>query len=301
MARKIHCFKCGNVIADKAAAVPFHHYTGTRYFCRDCAAHEGGYTWENTDRQSKETAAGWTLSKEFEIPRAALAYIDGRETTAALEARGWIGTSDCTVWKEFKTPIYNGLQSYTKVSKSIEQITKVSEWKTNRDYGTHTNIGHRDLDRAAIDIIRTWRETLLQQLQNRMTDRENRALYGRTWTTYADRMNEYGNGWANDHGCFINLQHNTHIEYRMNKYQTAAQDNRATKYAIETTAALLDFAKIVKNNRATIAPDGLRAANRAAAEKTARRLVKIYDKWAAIATAATETPIRATAETAAAD
>ena len=70
----------------------------------------------------------------------------------------------------------------------------------------------------------------------------------------------------------------------MNKYQSAEQDNRATKYAIETTAALLDFAKAVDNNRATIADrTALKAANKAAAEKTARRLVKIYEKHTAAA------------------
>ena len=281
MAKKIHCFKCGNVINDKSAATPFKHFTGIRYFCNTCAHHMGGYTWENGARQSAPTKAGFTLSKEFEIPNRALHFIDSCETTAALESRGWIGTGDCTVWKEFKTPIYNGLQSYTKTAKAIEQITRVKEWKNDNTYGTHTNIGHNELDIDAINIIRTWRETLLQPLENAMNDDMNRALYGRTWTLYADKMNHYGYGWQADHGCFINLQHDTHIEFRMNKVISAARDNRVNKYAFETVAALVDFAKVVKNNRATLERgEPLTTANRRAAEKTAAKLEKIYIKHA---------------------
>ena len=284
------CLKCGNEIPNKNDRILVNHPTGDRYYCRHCVEilHERlessrTYSEENGKFQSKPTAQGYTISKEFEIPRT-VQYMFGRDKLdmilANMDAKGWIPTHDCTVWAECKSPIYHGLQSYNKDIKTIAKLLEVERWSHDDSYGTHTNIGHTDFNESRMETIRKWRETLITPLQNTIkNDRDGCiAIYGRYFTDYADTM---GGSPAHDHCCFINLQHSRWVEFRLNKFTSVEQDNRATKMSIEIFDNLLNFSRRVDANRAYLNGSALADANRKEAEKTATKLVKVWEAYSA--------------------
>lgn len=274
--RKCRCFHCHADLLP-GSGIAFDHTTGTRYFCSRCVDFVGSYSWENGATVSAKTAQGFTISKEFEIPRSAVRFFDPAAALAKLTSYGWIATQDSTVWRECKTPIYQSLQSYNKISRAVEKALNVSSWRCDPSYGTHTNVGHPDLD---IDIVRKWRESIFGKLQATMDENPETmvSLYGRGWTYYAGKMNEYAPGWQEDHGCFINLQHNTHVEFRLNKFQSAEQDGKVNAYCIETVGALVELCKAIKANRERLHGAELIAENKKAVEKTAAKVDNIYRK-----------------------
>ena len=296
MARKTHCIKCGAELT-KQNRIAFQHTTGTRYMCAHCASIyscAGSYSTENRTRVSKETATGATISKEMELPnKYAYTLTDSERATlnAYMTSQGWLCTPDGSVYQEWKTPIYNSLQSYSKISKTFEKLAQVSEWNDDCSYGTHTNVGHARLD---IRIIRKFYESLFCRLDVTMKGDESRVktLYGRTFTGYAQAyspdlaprsgsdgyaVNDYFT--ASEHLLAINVQHKTHIEFRLNKYISFEQDNKVSKYAIETVLACVEFCDAIRENRETLTGEKLKEKNKAAAEKASRKIDNIYRKY----------------------
>ena len=294
--RKTHCIKCGQELT-KENRIAFQHTTGTRYMCAHCASIyncAGSYSTENHLRVSKETTTGATISKEMELPRK-YAYTLSNNERATLNAymtsQGWLCTPDGSVYQEWKTPIYNSLQSYSKISKTFEKLAQVSKWRDDMSYGTHTNVGHARLD---IRVIRKFYESLFCRLYETMKSDESRVkeLYGRTFTGYAQAYNSSlaprsgSDGYAqnesfnaNEHVLAINVQHKTHIEFRLNKYISFEQDNKVSKYAIDTVLACVEFCDMIRTNRDTYTGEELKEKNRAAADKASRKIDNIYRKY----------------------
>lgn len=297
MARTTHCIKCGKELT-KETRIAFKHTTGTRYMCAECARRwDGGYSSENGAFTSKETATGATISKEMELPRSYGLRVPEQirdQISAKMKTYGWIKTPDGSVYEEWKTPIYNSLQSYSKVSKMFEQFARVSQWSDDDTYGTHTNVGHKNLD---VRIVRKFYESLFTRLYETMSSNTTalKSLYGRSYVYYAQPLTpglaprSGADGYAMDSGCgaaehrlAINVQHKTHIEFRLNKYISFEQDNKVSKYAIDTVLALVEFCDKINANRAALTGEKLKAANKAAAEKTSRKVDNIYRKYAGL-------------------
>ena len=299
MAKNAKCLKCGAVITDTTAATAIKTTCGIQYYCAACAdrifeMRRYGYSTENAIRKSKPTADNFTISKEFEIPVAitrVLPLPEIKKLLCTMDHLGWLPTSDCTVYVECKSPIYNGLQSYNKVSKTISELAKVTSWANDNSYGTHTNIGHTDFDDAKMDILRRWRETLLTPLQDYMIQHEYKtvAIFSRPVADWCGRL---GSDWTN-HSAFINLQHSTWVEFRINKYTSYEQDSYATKVCIALFAEMLKFAKAIQANRATYTGAKLAEVNRATAIKYAAKLVKVFEKMYADKYETTAASVRA--------
>ena len=284
MARTRRCIHCGRSERE-ATLYPFHHSTGTRYTCERCAPLDvySGYGRENGATAGNTTKAGFTLSKEFELPGGSSSYF-GREGVAYFVSQQFDPTEDCTVWIEMKSPIYKNLNAWTRTSKAIEARFG-TEWTRLAGYGTHTNVGHPDLDMA---IVRQWYKSLFGRLYNTLdevvSDRAERHrivdLFGRTPVDYA----HIAHGWElenpqAEHSIIWNVQHETHLECRLVKWTNATQDNNATKYAIETVAAVVEFCNEVKSNRLKTGIIEERIAmNRKSAEKAGRKIDNILRK-----------------------
>ena len=292
--RKTHCIKCNRELT-KGERIAFQHTTGTRYMCPECARRmDGGYTSENGTFKSKQTETGATISKEMEIPETYAYRLTASErdsASARMKAYGWICTPDCTVHQEWKTPIYNGLQSYNKVSKAFEKFAQVQKWNSDPSYGTHTNVGHKDLD---VRIIRKFYESLFTRLYETMSSDTNKLkeFYGRSYVDWAqpltprlaprsgaDGYAENAGPGAGEHRLAINVQHKTHIEFRLNKYISFEQDNKVSKYAIDTVLACVEFCDMIRTNRDTYTGAKLVEKNKAAADKASRKIDNIYRKY----------------------
>jgi len=296
MARKAKCLMCQRQIENLASATPTQYQSGIGYYCEECAntlvaRRRRGYNDENTVFVGKPTNDGHTISKEFEISNHAPFTQDDdkvKKVFTAFHIHKYLITNDCTVFVEMKSPVYNGLNTYNKDIKTLADIVEIERWYQHTDYGTHTNIGHINFGKTEMDIVRQWRETLVRPLQNAIdADLEGcKLLYGRTWVYYAARLNDYcrcqglPEGWEYDHGCFINLQHDNWIEFRMNKFCSVEQDRRATKMSIEFFDAMHNFAKAVLANRRTYNGQTLRNKNGIVAKKAAEKMVEIFKKYA---------------------
>lgn len=290
MSTKAKCLKCGHTIPLVQTAIPIVHPTGKRYYCRECAeeafrrSRSGAtYSQENVTYKSKPTSEGFTISKEFETSTWIGENLD-RETqlyiVANLDFRGWIATFDCTVWVEFKSPIYNGLNGYNKDSKAIEAIAQVARWRHMTDYGTHTNIGHNDFTEYRMGILRQWRETLFTPLQTYLVSNSERCkdIFGRKIGGWAGTMGSN----PLEHPVFINLQHKDWVEFRINKYVSFEQDSYATKVCIALFELMLDFTRKIEANRRTYSGRELANKNREIATKYGDKLAATFDKmWMA--------------------
>lgn len=266
------------------------HPTGTRYVCADClkraidriedrtADRHSTYYEENQKRVSKPTAQGYTISKEFEIGESFIQFDHEKicSAYANLLTRAFLPTHDCTVTSEWKSPIYNGLQSYSKIAKHLDTLVYLNEWNTDPSYGTHTNIGHTDFTASHMDILRQWHKTLLMPLSDYLESNSTQCIdiFSRDLSgTWAEPINP--NNPLN-HENFINFQHASWVEFRVNKYISYQQDSYATKVCIALFDHLLKFAKAVIANRTTYNGRVLADKNRECAEKTAQKLVKTF-------------------------
>lgn len=284
MARQARCIQCKALNGEwKNGRITvlhaFMHNTGRRYICEACSptlGHDvGGYTRENDVFVGKDTKGGFTLSKEFEVPYSA-DRLFGREGVAYLKSNKFIQTDDCTVWYEFKSPIFNNKNSWSRISREIESRFG-TDWTSDNTYGTHTNVGHPDFD---VSIVRQWYESLFTRLYAtvRSTDDEKlRALFGRSWRE-TDWAKPYVVPYGEEHRLMWNVEHSTHMECRLVKWTSYEQDRRATEYAIETTAAIVEFCVAIRKNRETLGGNGLVLANRKAADKASRKIDNIFRK-----------------------
>lgn len=284
MAKQARCIQCKALNGEwkngeLTVLSAFMHNTGKRYVCQRCARvvdnETSSYFRENGVFTGKATKGGFTLSKEFEVPQSAGRHF-GREGVAYFVSNKFLQTHDGTVWFEFKTPIYNNKNSWSRISREIESRFG-TEWTRDGSYGTHTNVGHTDLD---VTIVKQWYESLFTRLYStvRNTDDEKlRALFGRSWrdTRWAmPSVVPYGEA----HPLMWNVEHSTHMELRLNKWTSYEQDKRATEYAIETTAAIVEFCVAVRKNRETLRGEALKCANRKAVDKASRKIDNIFRK-----------------------
>lgn len=283
MARQARCIQCKALNGEwkdgeLTVLSAFMHNTGKRYVCQRCAKvidDWTGYTTENNVFVGQETKGGFTLSKEFEVPKSAGQHF-GREGVAYFVSTKFLQTHDSTVWFEFKSPIFNNKNSWSRISREIEARFG-TDWTSDSSYGTHTNVGHPDFD---VTIVKQWYESLFTRLYAtvRSTDDEKlRALFGRSWrdTQWAK---PYVVPYGEEHRLMWNVEHSTHMECRLAKWTSYEQDKRATEYAIETTAAIVEFCVAVRKNRETLGGEALKCANRKAADKASRKIDNIFRK-----------------------
>ena len=281
MARQARCIQCGALNGENGTVLTaFMHNTGRRYVCQHCARtidnETRSYFRENEVFTGKTTKGGFTLSKEFEVPKSASEHF-GRKGVAYFVSNKFLQTHDCTVWFEFKSPIFNNKNSWSRISREIESRFGTA-WTDDRSYGTHTNVGHPDFD---VTVVRKYYEGLFTRLYTtvRSTDDERLCkLFGRSFR-YTEWAKPYVVPFGNEHKLMWNVEHSTHMELRLNKWTSYEQDKRATEYAVETTAAIVEFCVIIRENDRTLHGRKQLEANRIAVDKASRKIDNIYRKY----------------------
>ena len=245
------------------------------YMCEFHAHGMASYSSDNNRRQGKVKNTGDTFGWEFETSCSDL--------TARSEfiAAKFLPTSDCTVDVEYKSPIYNGLNSISKTFTTFDKLIANGNLKVGDNCGTHTHYGNREyINRETMDYLRRFYHSLFVPLCEKMqvTSNKTAAFWGRDFTYYADKIDRYSN--ALNHTNFINLQHNNTIEFRLCKYQNAEQMMRVARFIKAVGNCIIEnFIKHFNDTEIdTRRYKNITEYRKHKAQITAQKIVKLYEK-----------------------
>jgi hypothetical protein len=287
--RKCTCTIC-NAIIQKNEGLKIYNKNRYGYICSACKAKNqgkilnnnqildfgwaGGYSTENTQIINNTTKTNQcTISIELEVPSRAVQY-QSEDNFKWLVNQGFFSTRDVTVWREFKSPIYNNLLGLSKTLNHFEKLNKLNFWNNDNSYGTHCNIGNTIINTDTINILKRFYHSLFIDYSNYLKHNANKCkeLYGRSLGGWADAINLYTN--PETHENFINLQHDTHIEFRINKLISARQYLLATRLNQDIVQKVIcDY---FLNNFSENNPSRI---NREYAKKASQKMIKLFNKY----------------------
>ena len=202
---------CGQVGTNKT----FHRVVtknhGSIFLCDECYNRIEGYNDENGLKVNGVKKHGFTYSFEMELT----AHHDAFDRM--LQYNNFMPTSDSTVAVEYKSPIYQSLNGIRKLFRSMSNELDHDDYF---DYacGTHCNIGHTLINGTTISYLKRFYHSLFIPLSRwlELNPEATEKIYGRSLTRWATPINEYTD--PNNHTNFVNLQHNTHVEFRLCKF-----------------------------------------------------------------------------------
>lgn len=264
------CRQCATV------AMPLARRGGRNaYMCEFHAHGMASYSSDNNRRQGKVKNTGDTFGWEFET-----SYSDLTARSEFIAAK-FLPTSDCTVDVEYKSPIYNGLNSISKTFTTFDKLIANGNLKIGDNCGTHTHYGNREyINRETMDYLRRFYHSLFVPLCEKMqeTSSKTAAFWGRDFTYYANRIDRYSDPLA--HTNFINLQHNNTIEFRLCKYQNAEQMMRVARFIKAVGNTIIEnFIKHFNDTEIdTRRYKNITEYRKHKAQITANKIVKLYEK-----------------------
>lgn len=283
MSRIPVCMSCGAI---GTVRVPIAKRGGRAgWLCSSCAHHLRGYTVENNDRTGDRKKHGFTFSIELETSNATM------KTRGELLDFGFIATSDVTVDAEYKSPIYEGLNALSKQCVSIDKLMASGELSINRECGTHFHVGHADyINPTTMKYLRRFNNSLFVPLSNAIMADVNKSarFFGRLPNSWAEPVTVHdpsGNvdGRMMKHSAMFNLQHDYTIEFRQPKFVNAEQYMAVAKFSRDCANAIIEnFIKHFMDTEWDTRRYETRTAYRKhKAQVTAKKLVKLYEKYTA--------------------
>lgn len=235
------------------------------------------YFTENNLRLGNMKKNGLTYSIELETSMA--------NFRARLElcVAGFLPTSDSTVYAEFKSPIYQGMNALKAFLPSIQVLINDGDLAIGRECGTHFHVGHDTyINRKYMDYIRRFYHSLFVPLNDALVEEDEKAtrLFGRGfgyWSSGIDNRTPAG-----EHTNFINTQHDYTLEFRRCFFKNAEQYAVCADFCREVTEKVIEsFCKeverlgVVEGQRLT---EEQKALLKKAADKTAKQIVKVFKK-----------------------
>lgn len=210
------------------------------YLCEHCTQVLNSYYDKNTQTYGTPKANGKTYSIELE------SELDTLQARVELFHKKFLPTRDCTVQIEYKSPIYQGLNSLIKHCESIENLNNKGYIDTlNENCGCHIHYGTFDDDEK--DTLRdVWA-----------------GLFGATQDMLALNMAKtsefFGRYFDDDYACYIENAHSRYnwfscatsaptIELRIAKFINADQYARVIRYG----AKIADILKAYTSGEKTI-------------------------------------------------
>ncbi len=238
------------------------------YVCNYCKEREYSYHDENSKMSHKEAKHGLTWSIELETS-------DRNLESNWLYQYNFLPTADGSInGTEWKSPIYRNLSGLNQLFRTIENKCIIGS-----DAGTHLNVG--TYNSSKIDMLKRFYHSLFLPLCDHMKNNQLKTeqLYGRYFTGYAQPIHSSTN--PTNHSNFINLQHDTHIEFRLCKFNNANQFMVCMKMCTE-------FVKAINNNFINHFNDhetdnnitNITEYRKHKATITAQKLIRIFDKYA---------------------
>ena len=285
--RRAICQCCGTVLAPREGySAPLASNGGrAQYVCYSCYSGMNNISYgqhAHAAARGKQAKSGLTYSVELELKRP------DALTRAELAAVGFVATADCTTDTEFKMPPRGNLNN-SKTWSTVEQLLSDGHCAITDSEGTHVHIGHGDVEHKqedgnpTPDLINPYSmgelcrraDIMLLPLLDKW--QEFPAHTVRVFGRYFNRMAKAGVSDADRYRA-INITNAATIEYRLPRFRTAGQ----YRHCLKTCAALT---KTVVTNYMQYADDEWTDPAKLdhKAEVTARKLVKVWCKYAASA------------------
>lgn len=247
------------------------------YVCDHHFNNDGSYYYENVLIVGTDKKHGNTVSVEFETmqvtPKGRIEFIQNK----------YEPTHDSTVLHEFKSPIMNGLNALSKHCETYQRLIDGGDIRIDESCGTHFNNGNVHMPEEALSptgYIGRFVNSLFVPLSDYLVAHpaECKAVFGRELCYWAQPITMSSR--PEEHRNFINLEHDTHIEYRVCKFVNAKQYMTAAKLCVKMTECVM--ANFVEHfNDASF--DRRRYATKTAyrkhkAQVTANKLVALFKK-----------------------
>jgi hypothetical protein len=255
------------------------------YMCRDCATRNRYYHTSNTAIQGIATKQKVGVGHELE-----LANHDDFARNVLFEY-GCIPTNDSSLRGartcEFVTGIQQGLNISSKMWVTLESLKNEGHIQINDSCGTHFHVSVDSMKDANgqqtyMDFIRRFYHSLFVPLANEMraNPEKTKALFGRTFTGYAQYISESAN--PSNRYNFINVTNNSNIEFRLNRFVSAKQAQAVTKMEVEMVKCIVtNFCEHFMDTEFDRRRYEKRTAYRKhKAQVTANKLVKLFHKFA---------------------
>ena len=249
---------------------------GNAFLCEYHATHLENYGRENGFRIGNMKKNGLTYSVELETSAATF------RARLELCIAGFIPTSDCTVYAEFKSPIYNGANAIKAYLPSIEDLQTAHDIRIGSNCGTHLHIGHdRYINARYMSYIIRFYHSLFVPLSDAIVANDEKAIdiFGRRFGEWARPVSFSTN--PEEHTNFVNVQHSYSLEWRRCFFRNAAQFSRCIDFCRECTEIVINTFCVQVERLGLTQGQTLTAAQKQtlkkAAEKAARKMVKAFE------------------------
>jgi len=224
------------------------------------------YSKKNNQRLGKPKAHGDTFGIELELTCHPDTVARGE-----LGNLNFIPTSDCTVSEEWKSPIFYGLNSLSKIMDTLDWLIESGHMdKPNVEAGTHLHIGNENLfnNDFLADHYHTLFDNLSREVENNPDDATR--IFGRSFDGNRWALPTY-ECWSNDHKSWINLEHDYTVEFRLCKYIDGKQYYKAVCLCRELFNKMKKFMEFCEQ----VQDYGEREKY---ARKVSRMMVKVWEK-----------------------
>ena len=272
---KCSCPNCQNIGTHKVQVFR-RGKAGHAYICDFHYRQNESYYTKNNNKQGTTKKNAFTIGVEFETS------FSTEKARIEFMQSGYLPTHDSTVNCEYKSPIFNGLNSLSKHCVTFERLINENQLQVNNDCGTHLHIGNTEyLNRETLEYIRRFYHSLFIPLSEAMKEnpQATERLFGRSLGYWNRPITENTN--AREHTNFINMQHDFTIEFRTCKFINAKQYMNCAKFCVDCVTTIINNFVEHFNDEPT---DARRYPTKTAyrkhkAQVTAKKLVKLFEKY----------------------
>lgn len=264
------CSVCGTLISPMTAKK---NQKG-KLICENCLRVKS-YSTKNNNKLYKPSSTHKTYGFEFEaIPKHKKTGYDGH-VEMVTSKYGIIPTSDCSLAAggiEYKTPTINGLRGVRHMFNDVNSMVSFR----SRSCGQHINIGDSEhINSEAMNRIRNYKHKLFDNLTEYMIRHSDEVerVCGRNFCHFASTNTQY------IHGSWLNLDNNNRIEFRISKFKNPDQYFELTNMWTEMVDCIIKNFLMKYSNVGSYSVYTTR--NRHNAEITSKKMIKIFQKYAA--------------------
>lgn len=267
------------------------------YMCRQCANLNRSYHTSNNVMQGKAKNNAVCVGIEHET-----SYSDEHARNIMFEY-DFIPTHDCSLSSdgmgrrygydgntcEYVSGIMQGLNIASKWAVTVEKLIADGHMAINNSCGTHTHISVDSMkdsngNTTYMGYIQRFYHSLFVPLANVMRNNpeKTKQLFGRYFDShYCMAISENSN--ENNRYNFINVTNSTNIEFRLNKFKNAKQYQNLIKMEVEMVKCIVtNFCEHFMDTEWDKRRYETRTAYRKhKAEVTAKKLVKLFEKYSA--------------------
>ena len=292
------CTRCGAVhpVSIMTATTSAKRGERSAYICQRCATQNMYYHATNDKVLGTDKVNAVFCGIEFEC-----SYSDEYARNAMFEY-GFIPTHDCSIRSdglgrrygsdgnscEYVSGLMKGLNRASKFALTCDYLVSEGHLKVNDSCGTHFHVSIDSMkdahgEKTYMGYISRFYHSLFIPLNEAMTSNPEAMhnLFGRGFGHYCESIDRYANP-AHDRYLWINVTNSNNIEFRLNRFVSGKQYQNLMKMEVEMVKCIVtNFCEHFNDTDIDSRryPD-MKTYRKHKADVTAKKLVKIYQKYA---------------------